>query len=107
MSLFQILFILFTLFALAGTIKKFKDGVLSGLALAFWFIVWVCAGVAVLWPELSQKVADTFGIGRGTDLVVYSVLAVMLYLLFRFHIKLAHIERDITQVVRNEALKKK
>lgn len=105
LQLFQILFVLFALLAMSQVVRRKKDGLLSTLGLVFWIIVWIAAIGAVLWPNSTQFLADSFGIGRGTDFVVYISLAAMFFALFRLHIKIESMQRDLTKVVRKDALK--
>lgn len=104
--LFQILFILFSLFAASSVIRRNKDGMLGPKAMIFWIVFWLAAIVVVLWPESASKIAEIFGIGRGADLVVYASLAIVFYLLFKLNVKLDSLNRDITKVVREKALEK-
>jgi len=104
MMIFQILFALFGLFVLSAIYQKKKQGVLGHKGFIFWVIFWVVAIVAVFWPNSTQVLAVYVGIGRGTDLVVYVSLAVMFFVLFRLHVKIESIGRDVTKVVRKEAL---
>lgn len=105
LPLFQIIFVLFALLVISQVLKRKKSGHLSSLGMLFWILVWVGASVAVLWPDATQTLANYFGIGRGTDFVVYSALAIMFFGLFRLHIKIESMQRDITAVVRKKALK--
>ena len=102
--LFQILFTLFCLFAIGSVINKKKSGHLGPKGTLFWVIFWLAAIVAVLWPNSTQVLADLIGIGRGSDLVSYAAIALLFFLLFKMHIKLESIGRDITRVVRKDAL---
>ena len=102
--LFQILFTLFALFAIVSVIKRKKEGLLGSKGVFFWIGFWVLACVAVLWPNSTVIIANTFGIGRGTDFVIYVALVIIFYILFRLHIKLESVGRDITKVVRREAV---
>lgn len=104
--IFQILFIAFALFVVSSVFKRKKGGLLGTKGVVFWLLFWFAAIVAVLWPDLTTKLANYLGIGRGTDLVVYASLAIMFFVLFRLHIKVESIGRDITLVVRDKALKK-
>ncbi len=104
--LFQILFSLFALFAIGNVVKRKKEGLLGPKGLVFWVVFWLLAMVAVLWPNSTVVVANTFGIGRGTDFILYISIALLFYLVFKLHIKLESVGRDITTVVRKETLDK-
>ena len=49
--------------------------------------------------------ANRLGIGRGSDLVIYISIAVLFFLLFRVHIAIERVNREVTKVVRDRALK--
>ncbi len=72
-----------------------------------WLIFWLTAEVAVWIPDLTTKVANILGIGRGADLVFYLSITLLFYLIFRIYVKIEKIERDITKVVREDALNNK
>ncbi|HYE59732.1 MAG TPA: DUF2304 family protein [Candidatus Kapabacteria bacterium] len=102
--LFQLLFILFALFAILGVVKRKQEGLLSIRGMLFWVLFWAMTSVIVLYPETTSMLASRFGIGRGVDLVVYVSIAVIFYVLFRLHVKVEKINRDVTAVVRKNTL---
>ena len=105
--LFQSLFTVFALVAIVSVIKKKKAGQFGAKGMIFWVLFWLTAIVAVLWPDSTTILANRFGIGRGTDFILYISVAVIFYLIFRLHIKIESIGRDITKIVRKETLEKK
>jgi small membrane protein len=100
--LFQILFILFSVAAIFLILKKN----IGPKSMFFWIIFWLMADVAVLWPNSTTIVANAFGIGRGTDFVLYLAVVLIFYLLFRMNVKMEMIGRDVTKVVRKNTLEK-
>ena len=85
--------------------SKAKQGMLTMHSALFWILFWIAAVVAIAFPDSTTEIANAVGIGRGTDLVLYISLIVIFYLLFRLQIKLEKINRDITTVVRNNAVR--
>ena len=104
--LFQILFTLFALFAAVTVWKRKKDNQLGTMAALFWVFFWILAVVAVLWPNSTTILANSVGIGRGSDFVLYIALASLFYLIFKLHLKIEEINRNITKVVRKDAIEK-
>ncbi len=104
--IFQILFVLFALFAIGVVLKRKKDGLLGPKGVIFWIVFWLIAILVVFWPNSTSILAKYLGIGRGSDLVIYVSLALMFFILFRLHVKIESIGRDITKVVRKESLEK-
>ncbi len=106
MSLIQILAILFVVFALWRVVSKFKRKELKVLEFLMWLIFWLAVGVAFITPEALTLLANLLGIGRGADLVLYVAVVVVFYLMFRIFVRLEKMEKDITKVVRKNALEK-
>ncbi|MBU2542011.1 DUF2304 domain-containing protein [Patescibacteria group bacterium] len=102
--LFQSLFTLFTLFAIWSVLSKRKSGLLGPKGTVFWVVFWLLASIFVWWPNSTVILANYLGIGRGTDLVLYVSLAIIFFVLFRLHVKIESIGRDITKVVRKDSL---
>ncbi len=103
--IFQILFFLFSVSATVSVVRRGRDGVLSKLGVAFWTAFWILANTAVWWPDSATMLANRLGIGRGSDLVIYISIAVLFFLLFRVHIAIERVNREVTKVVRDRALK--
>ncbi|MCF6276346.1 MAG: DUF2304 domain-containing protein [Candidatus Magasanikbacteria bacterium] len=105
--LFQILFVLFSMFAVFAVWKKKEKGLLGPKGVFFWTSFWLLAVVAVVWPESTSILASKFGIGRGVDLVFYFAFVILFYIIFRLHIKIESVGRDITKIVRKNAINSK
>ena len=72
--------------------------------MVFWILFWGVAGIIIWWPDSTSYIASAFGIGRGADLIVYTSIILIFFLLFKLHIKIESVGRDVTQVVRHIAL---
>ncbi len=68
------------------------------------FLMLAVAGLAVLFPEKTDVVANWFGIGRGVDLINYLVLVSLLYTVTHYYTKFVDIEQQLTQLVREIAI---
>lgn len=102
--LFQILFTCFSVYAVLSIMKKKGDNILGPKGMWFWIVFWIAALVMVWWPESTSKLATIFGIGRGTDFIIYISIAVIFLVLFRLHVKIEIMSRDITAAVRKDAI---
>jgi len=101
---FQILLVLFALVAIANVFSKRKDQVLGPKGFVFWLLFWLAVILVAIWPDSAQRIADHLGIGRGADLVIYISVAMIFFVLFRLHVKVEGLKRDLTRVVREDAL---
>jgi hypothetical protein len=59
---------------------------------------------SILRPEMTTRVAHVFGVGRGTDFVLYLLTAVFLYVVTGFYLKFRDVERQLTILARRVAL---
>jgi hypothetical protein len=64
----------------------------------------VLAVVTILRPELTTRIANLVGVGRGADLLLYVLTAVFLYVVVGFHLKFRDVERQITVLARRIAI---
>jgi hypothetical protein len=96
----SIIIILFALFALSRAYLRFRERKISKSEFAFWLFIWLSIIILVLIPEASTKISTFFGIERGVDLLMYSSIIVIFYLIFRLYIKIDQAEQAITKIVR-------
>lgn len=62
------------------------------------------AVASILRPELTQDAANIVGVGRGTDLLLYLLTAVFLYVVAGFYLRFRDMERQFTVLARRLAL---
>lgn len=67
-------------------------------------IVSLGACAASIWPDATTKIAHWVGIKRGTDLILYCAVVVMMMGFFMFYIRLRQLRRELTHVVRHVAI---
>jgi hypothetical protein len=101
----QILIVAFALYALTRTLLRFRKGGIGPAEWLAWSGFWVAVGVGVMAPGLTQWFAGLLGVGRGADAVFYLGLVGLSYAFFRLYLRLRHVEQQLTQLVRQLALK--
>lgn len=101
----QVFLILFLLFAVSRVILRFRDRKLHPGEFIFWFLLFLIAIIGVVFPDVTTKVANLLGIGRGSDLIIYASVATLFYLVFRLYIAVEDVRHEITELVRKIALK--
>lgn len=101
--------IIFSIIALGGALlvwQRREQKLLSVRSTLWWLLIWMAMIIMAWYPNSAQTVADILGIGRGVDLVIYAALAFLLLTIFRLTVKIESLQRDITKVVRRDALEK-
>jgi hypothetical protein len=106
-SIIQILAFIFVTFAASRAVLRAKDKKIKIFELFFWLGIWGGLIVVVFFPGLTSYAAELVGIGRGIDVIVYTSVGLLYYLIFRLYVKLEDSEREITQLVREIALMQK
>ena len=104
MEIIQIIIIIFAIFALSRVILRFKKRLIKPKEFVAWILLWIFVIILALIPGFIGRVASIVGIGRGTDVLIYSSILVIFYLVFKMYLRLEKIERDITKVVRKLTL---
>jgi small membrane protein len=104
MTILQVAFIAFALFALSRTFVQFKRGALTIVWLLFWMIFWLVVGVVVILPQTTDILARFVGVGRGADLITYISLVALFFLVFKMFAKIESVEQEITRLVRKLAI---
>ena len=105
MSLIQILLIAFAAFAVVITVVRFRRGATGVSGLVGWLVFWIAVAYVVARPETASAFAHAIGVGRGADAVLYVALVAAFYLIFRLFARIEDIDRRLTKIVREEALK--
>lgn len=102
--LVQILIVIFSLFVLVKLMSRYKKNEIRTFEFVSWILFWGLAIIAAVIPDTTNIVAKTVGIGRGADLVVYTALILLFYIVFRLLGRLYRLERDITNIVQHVAI---
>ena len=105
MNLFQIIALSVMGLLLALTLIAIVRGWATRREGLVWSAVWMAAGAAVAWPELSKNIAGRLGIGRGADLLLYCAVVVMLVGFLMVYARLRRLRGELTLIVRHLAIR--
>jgi len=104
MSFFQIIAILIFAFILTATIVIVAQRRIGRFAGIIWIGIWIASILAILIPNYLTTIANTVGIHRGADLVLYFVAIIMGIGFFSMYMRLRQLRREFTLLVRKLAL---
>jgi len=107
LTIIQSMALVFVTFAASRAVLRAKDKKITIIELFFWLGIWGGLIFVVFFPNIISRVADLVGIKRGIDVIIYTSVGIIFYLIFRLYVKLEDIDREITKVVREVALNKK
>ena len=103
--LIQIVLIAILLAALLMTWKRATQNVISLREAVAWSVLWIAAGVVIALPWTTTVVANFFGVGRGSDFIMYGSVVALFILVFKIFIALDKLDRKLTDIVQRDALK--
>ena len=101
MSLIQIALALGSILLLV-LYATFLRSTLRDRALAI--LLFVTAVVAILFPDLTTRLANILGVGRGTDLLIYLFVLGAVFAFIVLNARIMRLEDHITELVRELAL---
>ncbi len=102
MNTFQIVFITFCVLQAALSLRRYLK-TRSLTAIAF-LGAWLAAILMIANPEMSTRIANSVGIGRGVDFVTYFLLIVFLWAHYQHYLRYKRVENDVTLLVRELAI---
>lgn len=105
MTVFQGLALAVLVFLAYSTLRAGMGGRVRRRIVVFWMLVWIGTGVAAVWPRSTMLVARAVGIGRGTDLVMYCSVLATLVGFFYIYTRFRRVERDLTLLTRELAMR--
>jgi hypothetical protein len=105
MHAIQVVLICFAVFAMSRALIRYRRGLTRVLHVELWLLFWVGVVVVGMRPEVTDMLAKWLGVGRAVDAAMYLALLLIFYLLFRSFGKIEDLDRQLTRVVRANALR--
>jgi len=105
MHAIQIVLICFAVFAMSRVMIRYRRGNMRVVDLGLWLLFWSGVIVVAWLPDTTNLLARWLGVGRGVDTAMYLSILVVFYLLFRSFAKIEDLDRQLTRIVRANALR--
>ena len=69
------------------------------------FTMVVCACLFILWPDVTQALAERLGVGRGADLIFYLSILIFWFIILKLYIRIRKLEQQFTEFIRQDAIR--
>ncbi len=92
------------LFSLMRLIQRFRRTRRITLELVCWVFVFSGIGSVVFVPATTDKFANWLGVSSGFNALTFIAITILLLMVFRILSRIQKVERDITALVRSEAI---
>lgn len=104
LRLFQVIVIVFAVFALTRVMMQRKNKNFSINEFIFWSLIWIGLIAVSFSKPLLQDIADLIEIQRGVDLLIYGSITMLFYMLYRLYAKVDSQQQEITKIVTKSAI---
>lgn len=68
------------------------------------FVILAAGAVAVVFPLAADEVAHFVGVGRGADLVMYTAVVAVMFVLLHYYTRFVELQTQVTQLTRELAI---
>lgn len=102
--MFKFFLIAFALVAIYRTWKQYTKRQVSKYWFFMWAALWVAVIVVAITPQTTDVIAEVVGVERGADLLVYTAVVVLAYMVFRLTVRQQKLNEEITELVRKIAV---
>lgn len=103
----QIILSIFLFFAISRVYLRFKEGTIKLGNFLFWLGLWFLALFSIFEPDFTSYWAKLLGVGRGADVLIYTSIIVIFYLIFRTNVMIENTREEMSKLVREIAIKEK
>jgi hypothetical protein len=100
----KLLSVLFALIAIRRVVVRYRRGGALTVEFALWFLVFSGIGIVVFIPKLTDRAAQWLGVSSGFNALTFLAIAGLLYSVYRLLSRIQMVERDVTRLVRAQAL---
>lgn len=100
----KLLSVLFALVAIRRVVARYRRGGSLTIEFLFWFFVFSGLGVVVFIPKATDRFAHWLGVSSGFNALTFLAISGLLLTVYRLLSRLQNVERDITRLVRSQAL---
>lgn len=68
------------------------------------FAMIACGIVFVLWPNVTNIIANRLGVGRGADLIFYISILIFWFVSLKLYARVRKLEQLFTEIIRKDAI---
>ncbi len=73
---------------------------------SLWLIFWLLGAIAIIFIKQIDSLVGQLGFsGAGINFLLYIAIIILFYLIFKLRLKIAKLEKQITEIVRKITLK--
>jgi hypothetical protein len=103
----QILALIVIIFFLLRLIRQKKKQEVGGREFLLWLVFWLLALMAIVFIKPLDQFVKLMGFsGAGINLLLYLVVLVLIYLVFKMRLKIVKLDKNLSELNQEITLKK-
>jgi hypothetical protein len=102
----KILTVALALFGLSRAVVRWRRGAGLFFELLFWALLWSGVGIVVFVPHYTDRAAHWMGVSSGFNVLVFLAILGLLFAVYRLLIRTQTLQRDLTKLIRAQALER-
>ncbi len=103
----QIFALLIIVFFVTRIIRQKQKNQITKNETILWLVFWSLAALAVIFIKTIDSIVAAMGFsGSGINFLIYIAVMILFYLIFKLRLKIVKLEKNITDITREIALKK-
>lgn len=103
--IFQYLVALISIFAIYQSYSSYQKNNQTRRTFIFWSIAWLSVILIALVPDVTNHLSKFLNVTRPIDAILYPSIVIIYYLVFLIYTKIENYNKELTRLVRKEALK--
>lgn len=73
---------------------------------SLWLVFWLFGALAIIFIKQIDKILEQLGFsGTGINFLLYIAIIILFYLIFKLRLKVAKLDKQLTEIVRKISLK--
>ena len=100
----KLLSVLFALIAIRRVVVRYRRGGALTVEFVLWLTVFGGIGVVVFIPKVTDRFAHWLGVSSGFNALTFLAILGLLFAVYRLLSRVQTVERDVTRLVRAQAL---
>lgn len=103
----QLIALIFIFLFILRLLQQKNKKQLSGNEFVFWLAFWGLGALAIIFIRQLDQLLEKMGFsGSGINFLLYLAVLSLFYLIFKLRLKISKLEKSLTDLVREIALKK-
>lgn len=104
MFLYSLIFPIISIIAIVWFVARYLNGKNALSTVILWSLFWIFVSIFALFPHMSNRFAQLFGITRGLDFIIILVFVILFYTVLKMYFIIDGMQNDLNKMVKEFAI---